>query len=182
MSQRTSCWSKIAASGLCTWGSCPQNPGVALFLSARAQLSFVWEPTAGQPSETSRLAFTGIQGQLLSICKLTPKHFFILIKSSVQERHGPVGVCPEESHKNDPRAGTSPMRTGWESWRRLQGDLKAAFHYWKVGCKDGDRHCSRVCCNRTRRNGFKLKRGRFRLDAWKKLFTVRVWGTRTGCP
>ena len=27
------------------------------------------------------------------------------VKSSVQERHGPVGTCPEEGHKNDPREG-----------------------------------------------------------------------------
>ena len=28
----------------------------------------------------------------------------------VQERHGPVGVCREEAHKNDPRDGTSLLR------------------------------------------------------------------------
>ncbi len=28
------------------------------------------------------------------------------MESSVQERHGPVGSCPEEGHKNDPRDGT----------------------------------------------------------------------------
>ena len=28
------------------------------------------------------------------------------VESSVQERHGPVGVHPEEGHKNDPRDGT----------------------------------------------------------------------------
>jgi len=25
------------------------------------------------------------------------------VESSVHERHEPVGVCPEEGHKNDPR-------------------------------------------------------------------------------
>jgi len=25
------------------------------------------------------------------------------VESSVQERHGPVGVCPEEGQKNDPK-------------------------------------------------------------------------------
>ena len=29
------------------------------------------------------------------------------VESSAQERHGAVGVHPEEGHKNDPRAGTA---------------------------------------------------------------------------
>jgi len=31
------------------------------------------------------------------------------VESSVQKRHGSVGVNPEEGHKNDPRDGTSPL-------------------------------------------------------------------------
>ena len=44
--------------------------------------------------------------------------------------------------------------------RRLQGDLRAAFQYLKGGCKKGgDRFFSRVCGDRIRGNGLKLKRG-----------------------
>jgi len=58
---------------------------------------------------------------------------------------------------------------------RLQGDLRAAFQYFKgTSKKDGDRPFSRACTDRTRGDGFKLKEGRFRLDIRKKLFTVRV--------
>ena len=42
--------------------------------------------------------------------------------------------------------------------RKLWGDLIAAFQYLYGSCKkEGDRLFSRVCCDRTRRNGFKLK-------------------------
>ncbi|KAK4831188.1 hypothetical protein QYF61_015920 [Mycteria americana] len=59
--------------------------------------------------------------------------------------------------------------------RRLQGDLIAAFHYFKGAYKkDGVKHFSRSCCDRTRGNGFKLKEDRFRLDIKKTFFTMRV--------
>ena len=55
--------------------------------------------------------------------------------------------------------------------RRLQGDLTVDLQYLKVGYKkEGDRLSSRVCCDRTRGNGFNLKEGRFRLDIRKKFF------------
>ncbi len=56
--------------------------------------------------------------------------------------------------------------------RRLRGDEIAAFWYLKESYKkEGDRLFSRVCCDRTRRNGFKLQEGRFRLNIKKKSFT-----------
>ena len=46
-----------------------------------------------------------------------------------------------------------------------------AFQYLKGSYREeGDRLFSRVCGDRTRRNGFKLKEGRLSLDIRKKVF------------
>jgi len=59
--------------------------------------------------------------------------------------------------------------------RRLWGDLVAAFQYLKgTYRRGGERLFTRVCSDRTRRNGLKLKEGRFRLDIRKKFFSMRV--------
>jgi len=40
--------------------------------------------------------------------------------------------------------------------------------------KDRDKQFSKAYCNTTRCNGFKLKKGKFRLDIRKKYFPVRI--------
>jgi len=59
--------------------------------------------------------------------------------------------------------------------RRLRGDLTEVFQFLKGAYKkDGERLFSRVCCERTRSDGFKLREGRFRLDRKKKISTARM--------
>jgi len=70
-----------------------------------------------------------------------------------------------------------------DDWR-LWEDPTAAFQYVKGSYKkEEDRLFSRVCCDRTRGNGFKLKEGRFRLGIRKKFFTIkmmRLWNRLPG--
>jgi len=59
--------------------------------------------------------------------------------------------------------------------KRLWEDLILAFEYLKGAYeKDGDRLFSRACCDRTRGNGFKLKKDRFRLATRNIFFTMRM--------
>jgi len=67
--------------------------------------------------------------------------------------------------------------------RRLQGDLIAAFQYLKgVYRKDEENLFNKAYCDRTRSTGFKLSKGRFRLDIRKKFFTMRVVKHWNGLP
>jgi len=67
--------------------------------------------------------------------------------------------------------------------RRLQRDLTVAFQYLKgASKKDGDRLFSKVSCDRTRTNGFKLREGSFRLDIRKKSFIMGVVKDRKSSP
>ena len=68
-----------------------------------------------------------------------------------------------------------PESWGCSAWRRLWGDLRVAFQFLKGGSKkERDRFFSRVCCDGTMGNSFKLKEGRYRLDIRKKFVTIRV--------
>ncbi len=86
-------------------------------------------------------------------------------ESSVEERHGLIGTHPEEGHGNDPRDGT-PLFEGKLRQlglfslekRMLWGDLNAAFQYLRGSYRrEGDRLFSRVCGDRRRGYGFKLR-------------------------
>ncbi len=76
------------------------------------------------------------------------------VESSVQERHGPVGVHPGEGHKNEPRSGTPPLQGQDERAGAVQpgkekalGRPESDFSVTiKQGYKKGgDRLFSRVC-------------------------------------
>ena len=65
--------------------------------------------------------------------------------------------------------------------RRCQDDPIAAFQYLNGSYrKEGNRLFSKVCGDRTRGNGSKLKEGRFRLDVRKMSFVVRPWNSSPG--
>ena len=67
--------------------------------------------------------------------------------------------------------------------RRLWGDLLAGFQYLKgAHKKNGEGLFSRARSDRTSYNGFKLKKGRFRLDTKKKFFSMRVLRHWDGLP
>ncbi|KFQ37036.1 hypothetical protein N331_11017, partial [Merops nubicus] len=59
--------------------------------------------------------------------------------------------------------------------RRLWGDLIATFQYLKGAYKKaGEGLFTRIWSDRMRGKGFKLEKGRFRLDVRKKFFNMRV--------
>ena len=62
------------------------------------------------------------------------------------------------------------------AWRRLWGDLRAAFSRSLKGTyrKAGEGLFIRARSNRMRGNGFKLEEGGFRTDMRKKFFIGRV--------
>ena len=71
----------------------------------------------GQPYPGLHQRKCGLQGEggdpapLLCDGEASPGVLHPDVESSVQERHGAVGACPEEGHKSDPRDGT-PLLQG----------------------------------------------------------------------
>lgn len=59
--------------------------------------------------------------------------------------------------------------------KRIWRDCNEALPYIRdLHKKDGKRLFTRACGDGTRSNGFKLNKGRFRLNIRKKYFTVRI--------
>jgi len=104
------------------------------------------------------------------------------LEPPAQERHGPVGVSPEEATKMIRRLQQLSCEERLRKlslfrldMRRLWGDLVAVSEYLKGAYKKaGEGLYTRACSDRTKDNGCKLKEGRFRLDIRKKFFTVGV--------
>ena len=81
------------------------------------------------------------------------------------------------------RGMISSMKTGWGSWtfstwRTFWEDIVTSFQYLKgVYKQEGDQHFAWCDSDRTKRDYFKWKEGRFRLDVRRNFFfTQRWWG------
>ena len=136
-------------------------------------------PTASQPASPNSVASRLREG-ILSLCsgETPPRVLHPALEPSAQDRHGPVGVGPEEATKmiremehlsceqrlKELGLFSLEKRRPWgvpfSTWRGLQESWRGTFY---KGWSD-----------RTRGNGFKLKEGRFILAIRKKLFTMRV--------
>ena len=73
-------------------------------------------------------------------------------------------MCPKEGHRNDPKMEHLPwedrLRAGAVQPReeKAPGRPESSLSVSKGDCKkEGDRLFGRVCCDRTRGSGFKLK-------------------------
>ena len=88
-------------------------------------------------------------------------------------------VCTEEDHRNVPRDVAPPYEDRLrelcsQERRRLWGDPRPSFQYLKGVYKKAGGRIFRGVCDRTRGNGFKLEKGRFRLDIRKFFSAMKV--------
>ena len=82
---------------------------------------------------------------------------------------------PEESHKNDPGDGTPPCEDRLRAGAVQPGEEKAHSSLSvSKGAVRKDGLFSRLCCDRTRGNGFNPEQGGFMVDIRKKCFTMRA--------
>ena len=89
----------------------------------------------------------------------------------IQRRATEIQIVEHLSYKNRLRE----LRLFSLEKRRLWEDLEVAFQYLKGDKKkEGGRFFSSVCSDRTKRNDFKLKERRFRLDNMKMFSTISV--------
>ena len=130
-----------------------------------------------QPDSGCSIA-RGVKEGILSLCSVLWDFTWSTVYICVILRTGETWSC-----WSMPRGGPQKWSEGWntslqeqaESWGCAAWDLRAVCQYLNgTYKKEGDRLLSRICCDRTRRNGFKLKEGRFGQDIRKKSFTIRM--------
>jgi len=80
-----------------------------------------------------------------------------------QQLLGPAVAVTEEGHRLRELGLLQPGK------EKARGKRESG-----ISVSKGDRLFSRICCDRKRGNGFKLKEGRFTLDVTKRFFTIQV--------
>ena len=77
--------------------ACPHSPESQLYAGLH-------------PKQRGQQGEGGDPAPLLCAGETSPGVLCPDVEFLVQERHGPVRVCPEEGHTDDPRDGTFPLR------------------------------------------------------------------------
>ncbi|KAK4819788.1 LOW QUALITY PROTEIN: hypothetical protein QYF61_011388 [Mycteria americana] len=140
-------------------------------------------PGSGQPPYQYRLVDKGIESSPAEkdMRVLKAKHILGCIKRSVASRSREV-IVPFYSALVRPQLEycIQLWRPSTRKTRSCYSQRRGGPQRWSEGWnsspmkKDGKRHFSKPCSDRTRGNDFKLTEGRFRLDIRKKLFPMMV--------